>query len=154
MGLSQSLRSLVSGIKRLFSSVFGGGPSRPTTGGGRTGGDPLKPKLLMCPNTKEIRVERTIGPEGGTLTVGEHRLDIPAGAVSVPVRFVGVHVVGELLKTTFLVNDAETYAFQVPVTLTLSFARCEEQRRALGPTPLRVYKINARTDVVEKDVGG
>ncbi len=152
MGLSRSLRSLVSAVKRLFSSVLGG-PSGPTPTGSRTGAD-SQAKLLMCPNTKEVRVEGTIGPEGGTLALGEHSLEIPVGAVSVPIRFVGILPVDELLKATFQANGAEAYTFQIPVTLTLSFSRCEKERQALGPKALRVYKIDPRTNAIEKDLGG
>jgi hypothetical protein len=109
------------------------------------------PQLLNCPNPTEVREVQQIGPDGGTLQIGDHRLDVPAGAVAQTVSFTGVLLADELLKVTIQADGADDFRFQSPATLTLSYARCPAPAE---PERLRIYKIDPRTNRVIQDVGG
>jgi hypothetical protein len=41
--------------------------------------------LLTCTPLPPTRTQQTVGPAGGTIAVGPHRLEIPAGALTAPV---------------------------------------------------------------------
>src|SRR5688572_32097783 len=41
--------------------------------------------LLACTPLPSARTEQTVGPAGGTIVVGPHRLVVPAGALAAPV---------------------------------------------------------------------
>jgi hypothetical protein len=112
---------------------------------------PGSPELITCNTTEEIRATEQIGPQGGTLQVGDHRLEVPAGAVAQTVSFTGVLLADELLKVTIQADGADEFRFQSPATLTLSYARCPAPAE---PERLRIYKIDPRTNRVLEDVGG
>ncbi len=71
-----------------------------------------------------------IGAEGGTITLGEHRLTVPAGAVSAPTAFT-VQIVDEKYITVLLTAiqgtlDIGEQGFAKPVQLTLSYSTATE----------------------------
>ena len=139
------LSTLLDSITAAFRRLFGGSTTSttPTTS--------QAPRLLVCPNTKEERAAVTIGPEGGTLQLGEHRLVVPQGAVGDKVSFTAVLMADKVLKLHLQANGAESYQFRQPASLTLSYGRCEP---AADPQRLRVYKIDPATNRVIQDLGG
>jgi hypothetical protein len=108
-------------------------------------------KLLPCRNDREQEETMTIGPDGGTLRLGEHRLVLPRGAVDREVRFTATLLADQFLKVDLRANGQESYRFQRAASLTLSYGRCEppaDERR------LRIFRIDAATNRVLADVGG
>lgn len=124
---------------------------RRITGDSGDGTSTTAPKLLICPNSKEVRVEQTIGPEGGTLQVGEHRLVLPKGAVTERVKFTGVLLADRVLKVQFRANGQDGYKFAQPAALTLGYGRCDVQT---DPQRLRIYKIDPKTNRILAEMGG
>ena len=142
--LTRLIESIVAALRRLF-----GGSSR-SPGSSQTPPG-ASPKLLPCQNTKELRAVQTIGPDGGTLQVGDHRLVIPRGALGDKVELTGVLLVDRVLKVRIQANGADSFQFRQPVSLTLSYAKCEG---VSGAQQLRVYKIDPATNQVIRDHGG
>lgn len=93
---------------------------------------------------------QTIGPDGGTLQIGEHSLVLPKGAVQGEVRFSGTLLVDKFLKVRITANGEDSYKFVAPATLKLSYGKCQPS----DPRRLRVYKIDPKTNVVIEDLGG
>ncbi len=77
--------------------------------------------LLACPSQSEVQAEETIGPEGGALQIGPHRLVVPAGALDSAVRISGVALADSVVSIRFL---PEGLTFALPARLTLSYAEC------------------------------
>lgn len=137
MSLSSLMQSLGNAIRRLF----GGGDGSSTKG----------VKLLECPNSKEERATMEIGREGGTLRLGEHRLEVTPGAVTQPVKFTAALLVDRVLKLQIQANGEDGFKFEQPASLTLSYAACGGS--AAGTT-LQVYKIDPKTNEVIEALGG
>jgi hypothetical protein len=78
--------------------------------------------LLRCePRPLEGDAE-IIGPQGGTLHIGEHELVIPRGALSEEKLIVAAARTSSLVDVQF---EPEGLQFQVPATLTLSYKGCD-----------------------------
>lgn len=80
--------------------------------------------LLACPNTSVRSASAVIGPLGGSVSVAGHKLAVPAGAVPVPTSFSITVPASQLLEVQIRAGEAEHYQFLLPVSLTLSYARC------------------------------
>lgn len=78
-------------------------------------------ELLRCSPLAADSVTQTIGPGGGTLSVGPHRLTIPAGALAVPVSITAVAPSDTVNQVRFF---PEGLTFASPALLTMSYANC------------------------------
>jgi hypothetical protein len=77
--------------------------------------------LLLCsPQPYAVDTE-VIGPEGGVLSVGTHRLVIPQGALSSRVRITGEQLKG---KTNSVRFSPEGLRFARPAVLTMTYDNC------------------------------
>jgi hypothetical protein len=77
--------------------------------------------LLLCSPQPYAVDSEYIGPEGGVLNVGSHRLQIPGGAVSTRVKITGEQIPGSTNSVRF---SPEGLQFEKPATLTMSYANC------------------------------
>ena len=84
--------------------------------------------LLSCPVATTESAVATIGPEGGTLTVGPHSLRIPAGALESDVTISAEAPAGSVVS---IVLQPEGLQFETPALLTLSYAECGALRALL-----------------------
>ena len=109
------------------------------------------PRFIPCRNDHETSDAVTIGPAGGSVTLNGHRLDVPAGAVTQDVRFTITVLPAAFLKVRIEADGKPNFDFQVPASLTLSFARCAP---ADPNEPLGIFKIDLRNDAVLKRLGG
>jgi hypothetical protein len=84
-------------------------------------------------------VAAVIGKRGGVISIGEHMLIVPAGAVDRPTTFQMTKVPGKiemgLTATQVTPNDVGHAGFNVPVTLVLSYANIEKIQ------PVRKLKV-------------
>jgi hypothetical protein len=77
--------------------------------------------LLACPDAPAAAAEEEIGPEGGTLQIGPHRLVVPPGALDSVVVISGVAAGDSVVSVQFA---PEGLTFSRPARLTLSYASC------------------------------
>lgn len=77
--------------------------------------------LLRCSPRPADSVTQTIGPDGGTLSVGAHRLVIPAGALVEPVTITAVAPSDTVNQVRF---QPQGLVFLRPASLTMSYANC------------------------------
>ena len=108
-------------------------------------GDLLKPTgLLQCSALPAASVTQTIGPAGGTITVGPHVLRIPAGALDQPTSITAT------LDNNRGVNGVrfapEGLQFDTPAYLTMSYANCNTLGSLL---PKRIAYTNDLLGIVE-----
>ena len=78
-------------------------------------------QLLTCARQPYAQSTAVIGPAGGVMVVGAHRLVIPPGALSAPVRITAEQVSGSVNSVRF---SPEGLKFAKPAVLTLSYANC------------------------------
>jgi len=84
--------------------------------------------LLQCSPLPEASVTQTVGPAGGTLTVGPHTLVIPAGALNSSVAITAVAPSATVNVVRF---TPQGLTFQKPALLTMSYANCSLVSRLL-----------------------
>ena len=77
--------------------------------------------LLQCTPLPADSVTQTIGPWGGTIEVGPHRLWVPAGALSAPVSITAVAPSDTVNQVRF---TPEGLVFENDAWLTMSYANC------------------------------
>lgn len=90
--------------------------------------------LLSCSTQPYAVTTRVVGPTGGTIEVGTHRLLIPAGALDRPVTIKAEQVPGSVNSVRF---SPEGLQFARPATLQMSYRNC---------SPLMVLKRVVYTD--------
>lgn len=99
--------------------------------------------LLKCSPLPADSVTQTIGPDGGVLRVGPHKLTIPAGALADTVTITAVAPSDTVNRVHF---EPHGLAFDRNVAVTLSYANCE----GLGTfLPKRVAYTTVTLDILE-----
>jgi hypothetical protein len=83
---------------------------------------PLDVELLRCEPRRLEGDAAIIGPEGGTLHLGDHELVIPRGALSEETLISGRAPTSSLVEVEF---EPEGLQFQRPAKLTLSYKSCD-----------------------------
>ncbi len=78
--------------------------------------------LLSCEEQKYAVTYKTIGPQGGTVTVGKHSLVIPKGALKRDVRIKAEQMPGSTNSVRF---SPEGLQFHKAAALTLNYQNCE-----------------------------
>lgn len=132
--------------------VASGGATDSTTATGTIVDGTLTPvvgSLLYCPASESATTAGTIGPEGGVLRVGGHRVSVPAGAVAESTTFVMTVPAGQYLEVDVSAMGVEHYTFRAPVAITLDFSRCP-----LYLGPYRAWYIDTTTKALLEDMGG
>ena len=120
MTLPRLLRlALLGGVAAALVRCADSAPLEPNAG---LIGSVLEPTgLLRCAPLPSDSVTQTIGPDGGTLYVGAHRLSVPAGALSEPVTITAVAPTDTVNQVRF---QPEGLTFLRPTSLTMSYANC------------------------------
>ena len=77
--------------------------------------------LLSCSTQPYASTTQTVGPEGGVIVVGTHRLTIPSGALSKRVTIKAEQVSGRVNSVRF---SPEGLRFDKKAQLTLSYKNC------------------------------
>jgi hypothetical protein len=83
------------------------------------------PELLACEAQPYAVAEKTVGPDGGSLRIGRHRLEIPRGALTSQVRITGEQVPGSVNSVRL---SPEGLRFAKPARLTLDYRNCASVR--------------------------
>src|SRR4029077_2757231 len=84
--------------------------------------------LLQCSPLPPVSVTQTVGLAGGTIKVGPHTIVIPAGALRSTVTITAVAPSGTVNVVRF---TPQGLTFQVPASLTMSYANCSLVGRLL-----------------------
>ncbi|MEZ4588472.1 MAG: hypothetical protein R2909_19000 [Gemmatimonadales bacterium] len=109
--------------------------------------------LLSCSAERPVSATETIGPRGGVLELGRHRLVVPAGALDAPVRIRGEVVSGDVNSVRFYPHGLQ---FERPAQLVMGYGNCE-----LVDTPklivyttedLRVIEVLPSVDRARREV--
>jgi hypothetical protein len=77
--------------------------------------------LLVCQAQPYAVTTSAVGPKGGTIVVGQHKLVIPRGALSSSVTITAEQVQGSVNSVRF---SPEGLRFEKPAQLTMSYQNC------------------------------
>jgi hypothetical protein len=110
--------------------------------------------LVTCTApAEERRGTFIVGPEGGTVTFGGARLQLPAGAVPVATVFEIVLPASAVVEVDVHAVGVPHYVFERPVTLTVSYERCGADPIPLDAVAEGVYIAHEPYTVLE-NMGG
>ena len=98
-------------------------------------------QLLTCSTQPYAQTTVVVGPAGGTITVGAHKLVIPAGALSARVTITAEQVSGTVNSVRFKPDGLQ---FAKPATLTLSYGNC-----LLNVLPKKVVYTNEQLKILQ-----
>lgn len=99
--------------------------------------------LIACNPVPGDATTEVIGPSGGTIYVGSHKLRIPEGALAAPVTITAV-APSDTVNRVLL--SPEGLTFQRPAWLTLSYANCGVLRWF---APKRIAYTTDALDILE-----
>ena len=106
------------------------------------------PELLACEAQQYVVAEKTIGPNGGSLSIGRHKLEIPRGALASDVRIMGEQVTGSVNSVRL---SPEGLRFAKPVRLILDYRNCASvkllKRLAYTDENLKVLEVLRSLDL-------
>ena len=97
--------------------------------------------LLTCRSLPYQKASRTIGAEGGTISVGRHRLVVPRGALTRKVTITAEQMPGTSNSVRF---SPEGLRFERPAEVTLSYENCLNL-----PLPKRIAYTNEGLKILE-----
>jgi hypothetical protein len=97
--------------------------------------------LLTCSRQPYAQTKAAVGPAGGTIVVGAHRLTIPAGALSSPVTITAEQMSGVVNSVRL---QPAGLKFAKAATLTLSYSNC-----LLPPLTKRVVYTDEQLRILE-----
>lgn len=109
-------------------------------------------KLLTCPVNETTSVTAILGPYGGSLSLGGHRIDVPLGALQLPVPITLTEPASNYMEISVHVAGVDFFEFLLPVTLTISYDRCS--RSNLERDPLQAWYIDEVTKALLENMGG
>jgi hypothetical protein len=98
--------------------------------------------LTTCNVTRTHTGAAVIGPEGGILRVGPHRLTVPRYALKQPVYISAVAPKGSYVQIEF---QPAGLKFERKVALTMSYAECS----LLSPLALKIVYVNDQYEILE-----
>ena len=100
-----------------------------------------KLRLLSCSTQPYAVTTKAVGPKGGIILVGSHRLSIPAGALATRVTITAEQVAGSTNSVRFA---PEGLRFAKPASLTMSYANCSGLL-----APKRIVYLNELLRILE-----
>ena len=98
--------------------------------------------LVSCDVRNTHTASAEIGPMGGVLWIGPHRLVVPPYALRERVRISAVAPKGQYVQIQF---EPEGLEFRKPTLLSMSYSECS----LLSPLRLRIVYVNDRLEILE-----
>jgi hypothetical protein len=108
--------------------------------------------LLECPISQSSSVTQTIGISGGTISLNGHSISLPFGAVLLPTQITLTEPASNYVEVDIRANGLESFQFEQPVGVTLSYARCT--RANIDKGPVKAWYINTQTKAFIADMNG
>lgn len=108
--------------------------------------------LVECPTSEGSSSTALVTPLGGLVSVGGTSVSIPAGALLAPTTVTVTVPASQLMEIDVSVEGLDHFIFELPVTITLSYARCN--RSDIDHAPLTVWYIDSATKEPLESMGG
>jgi hypothetical protein len=104
-GLGGTLGGVVGGVDEVLSDVLG---------------------LLLCQPERYAATVKVVGPQGGVVRVGSHRLEVPPNALRAPTVITAERPTGNAATVRFSPHGLE---FERSATLTMDYSHCSDTNR-------------------------
>ncbi|HYC50705.1 MAG TPA: hypothetical protein VEB19_06315 [Gemmatimonadaceae bacterium] len=108
--------------------------------------------LIECPSSGSVSGSRLITPLGGLLSVGGVSISIPVGALLTNSLVTVTVPESRYLEVDISVEGHEHFIFELPVVVTMSYARCS--RSNINLRPLSAWYIDSETKAPLENMGG
>lgn len=108
--------------------------------------------LLECPVNETRSATDTVGILGGTVALDGHAITLPSGAVALPTVLTLTAPAGQYVELEIQANDQDSFQFQEPVTIQISYDRCT--RNNIPSDPLTAWHIDEDTKALLEHMGG
>lgn len=96
--------------------------------------------LLLCEPERYLATVQIVGPQGGVVRVGQHRLEIPRNALRKSTVITAERVTGQVASVRFSPHGLE---FDRSATLTMSYDHCSPAERN------RMAYTNEKLEILE-----
>jgi hypothetical protein len=107
--------------------------------------------LVTCSPQPYAITTETIGPRGGAIDVGTHRLVIPENALSTPVTITAEQISGSTNSVRF---SPEGLRFNQPAALTMSYDNCAlvllQKKIVFTTEKLKILEVLTSLDLFKK----
>lgn len=110
------------------------------------------PALVQCPVNATSTTSAVVGPLGGIVNLGATSVQIPAGALLSPVTINVTEPASQFMEIDVSVEGVQHFVFELPIVVTISYARCG--RSDLDLQPLSVWYIDGNTHELLEPMGG
>ena len=110
------------------------------------------PSLIQCPVNTSASATAVVGPLGGIVNVGATSIEIPAGALLGSSTVTVTVPASKYMEVDISVEGVEHFVFELPVVVTLSYARCN--RNNMDALPLSVWYVDSETKDLLEPMGG
>ena len=91
------------------------------------------PKPLVCPTSESAATTADVGPLGGLVSAGGTSVSIPAGALLETVTLTVTVPASNYVEIDVSVAGAESFIFELPVVVTVSYDRCTRTNIDFSP---------------------
>lgn len=108
--------------------------------------------LIECPTSDAVSATATVTPLGGVVSAGGTAISIPAGALLSAATVTVTLPASRYMEVDISVEGADHFVFELPVAVTLSYARCSQPD--LDQSPLTVWYIDGATKSLLAPMGG
>ena len=110
------------------------------------------PSLIQCPTNTTSSATETVTALGGTVSLGGHSIQIPGGGLLGPTTITVTEPASQYVEIDIQAGAAEHFDFQLPMLVTISYARCG--RTDIDRIPLQVWYIDPVTHELLENMGG
>jgi len=110
------------------------------------------PVLVECPTDEFAQSSELLTSLGGSVSAGGTTITVPAGALLVPTTITVTVPPSQFMEVDITANDASSFVFQLPVTVSLSYARCT--RSDIEKDALSVWYIDSATKALLQNMRG
>lgn len=108
--------------------------------------------LVECPVDETRSTSGVVDILGGTVSLEGHSISLPEGAVLLPTEITLTVPASNYMEIEIRANDLESFEFETPVSITLSYDRCT--RSNIDKSDLTVWQIDPATKALLEHMGG
>jgi len=90
------------------------------------------PRILWCPTSETATQSAVVDALGGLVSAGGTTISIPAGALLGPTNVTVTVPASNYMEVDISVEGVDHFLFELPVAVTVSYARCARFRTFFG----------------------
>lgn len=108
--------------------------------------------LIECPTDETTTASALVTAAGSIVSLDGTSISIPAGALLSSATVTVTIPASRYMEVDISVDGAEHFLFELPVTITIGYARCD--RSDIDESPLSAWYIDSETKALLELMGG